>query len=185
MGKVLCLWGSIVELSNTQLETALNKIPGMTPVSLDVMKVLKSDEDREDAIGLALEMTEEAFKAGKHALVYTVPRTEYPPGSLSDEARAINQQKIAAALQKVYNLINVNPTVVIFKGGVTSSTGLLSSGAKRVYVMGQVAPGIPIVKILPQDNERFPGEEMIMVLGPGNVGVPETYVRIIEKLTKE
>lgn len=185
LGKVLCLWGSIVELSNTQLETALNKIPGMTPVSLDVMKVLKSDEDREDAIGLALEMTEEAFKAGKHALVYTVPRTEYPPGSLSDEARAINQQKIAAALQKVYNLINVNPTVVIFKGGVTSSTGLLSSGAKRVYVMGQVAPGIPIVKILPQDNERFPGEEMIMVLGPGNVGVPETYVRIIEKLTKE
>jgi hypothetical protein len=25
---------------------------------------------------------------------------------------------------------------------------------------------------------------MIMILGPGNVGVPETYVEIIEKLTK-
>ena len=51
--------------------------------------------------------------------------------------------------------------------------------------MGQVAPGIPIVKILPQNNERFPGEEITMILGPGNVGVPETYVKIIEKLTKE
>jgi uncharacterized protein YgbK (DUF1537 family) len=183
-GKVLCLWGSIVELSNTQLETTLNKISGIVPVSLDVIRVLKSDEDRGDAIDLALERTEEAFKAGKHALVYTVPRTEYPPGSLSDEARAANQQKIAAALQEVYNQVNVNPAVVIFKGGVTSSTGLLSSGAKRVYVMGQVAPGIPLVKILPPNNERFPGEEMIMILGPGNVGVPETYVGIIEKLTK-
>lgn len=182
---VLCLWGSIVELSNTQLETALNKISDMAPVSLDVMKVLKSNEDRRDAIGLALKRTEEAFKVGKHALVYTVPRTEYPPGSLSDEARAANQQKIAAALQEVYNRVSVNPAVVIFKGGVTASTGLLSSGAKRVYVMGQVAPGIPIVKILPQNNDRFPGEEIIMILGPGNVGVPETYVRIIEKLTKK
>jgi uncharacterized protein YgbK (DUF1537 family) len=183
-GKVLCLWGSIVELSNTQLETVLKKIPSMTPVSLDVRRVLKSDDDKGDVVDRALKGTEEAFKAGKHALVYTIPRTEYPPGSLSDEVRAANQQKIAAALQEVYNRVSVNPAVVIFKGGITSSTGLLSSGAKRVYVMGQVSPGIPIVKILPQNNERFPGEEMIMILGPGNVGVPETYVGIIEKLTK-
>lgn len=182
-GHVLCLWGSIVELSNLQLETALNKIPGMAPISLDVTKVLQSNAERRDAIDQALEWTEAAFKAGQHAVVYTVPRTEYPPGRLSDEARAANQQQIAAALQEVYNRVSVTPAVVIFKGGATSSTGLLRSGAKRVYVMGQVAPGIPIVKILPQDNERFPGEETIMILGPGNVGVPETYVEIVEKLT--
>lgn len=182
-GKILCLWGSIVELSNIQLEAVLNQVPGLASVDLDVRRVLESDEDREDMIDLAVRRTEEAFGRGKHTLVYTVPRTEYPPGRLSEEARATHQQRIAGALQEVYNRVKIHPAVVIFKGGMTSSTGLFSSGAKRVYVLGQVAPGIPIVKILPQDNERFPGEEMLMVLGPGNVGVAETYVEIIERLT--
>jgi uncharacterized protein YgbK (DUF1537 family) len=182
-GNVLCLWGSIVELSNIQLEAALNQIPHLAPVPFDVRKVLSSSEGREDAIDLTVKRAEEAFKREEHALVYTIPREEYPPGRLSDEERATNQQRIAAALQDVYNRVSVHPAVVIFKGGITSSNGLFGSGAKRVYVLGQVAPGIPIVKIKPQDNEKFPGEEVLMVLGPGNVGVPETYVEIIGKLT--
>ncbi len=182
-GNVLCLWGSIVELSNLQLETTLSKIPDLVPIAFNVTKVLQSDADREDTVTHVLEQTEAAFAAGQHVVVYTVPRTEYPPGRLSDAARAANQQQIAAALQDVYNRVHITPGVVVFKGGATSSTGLLSSGAKRVYVLGQVAPGIPIVKILSPDNERFPGAETLMILGPGNVGVPETYVEILEKLT--
>lgn len=182
-GNILCLWGSIVELSNIQLETALSHIPDLTPVSFDVRHVLKSDEDRDAEVNRAREKAEAALRRGKHAVIYTVPRTEYPPGRLSDEDRAANQQRIAAALQAVYNSIQIRPAVVVFKGGITSSTGLFSSGARRVYVLGQVAPGTPIVKILPQDNERFPGEEILMILGPGNVGVPETYGEIIAKLT--
>lgn len=182
-GNILCLWGSIVELSNIQLQKVLKQVPDLIPIGFDVRRVLESDEDTEDVIDLALRSAEEAFKRGKHALVYTIPRTEYPPEKLSDEVKAANEQRIAAALQEVYNRVSIRPGAVVFKGGTTSSTGLFNSGAKRVYVLGQVAPGIPIVKILPQDNERFPGEEMLMVLGPGNVGVGETYVEIIEKLT--
>jgi uncharacterized protein YgbK (DUF1537 family) len=114
-----------------------------------------------------------------------VPRTEYPSEDLSNGERASNQQRIASALQEVYNRLVYNPTVVIFKGGVTSSTGLFNSGSKKVYVLGQISPGIPIVKILPMDNELFPGKEMLMILGPGNVGKADTYVGIVEKLTTE
>ena len=184
-GNILCLWGSIVELSNIQLEAVLKQVPDLTPIEFDVRRVLKSDEDMEDVTEMAVRGAEEAFKRDRHALVYTVPRTEYPPERLSDEAKAANEQRIATAFQEVYNRLNVRPAAVIFKGGTTSSTGLFSSGAKRVYVLGQVAPGIPIVKILPQDNERFPGEETLMVLGPGNVGVTETYIEMIGKLTGE
>jgi len=182
-GNILCLWGSIVDLSNIQLRKVLKQVPDLIPIGFDVRRVLESDEDRDDVIDLALRGAEEAFRRGKHALVYTIPRTEYPPEKLSDEVKAANEQRIAAALQEVYNRVSIRPGAVVFKGGTTSSTGLFGSGAKRVYVLGQVAPGIPIVKMLPQDNERFPGEEMLMVLGPGNVGVGETYVEIIEKLT--
>jgi uncharacterized protein YgbK (DUF1537 family) len=182
-GNILCLWGSIVELSNIQLETALHRVSALTAVSFDVRRVLESDEARDAEVNHALEKTEAALRRGKHAVVYTVPRTEYPPGRLSDEARAANQQRIAAAFQAVYNRIQIRPTAVVFKGGITASTGLFSAGAQRVYVLGQIAPGTPIVKILPQDNERFPGEELLMILGPGNVGVPETYVEIIGMLT--
>jgi len=182
-GNILCLWGSIVELSNLQLEAVLKQVPDLVPVQFDVRRVLRSDEDRKDVIDSAVGSTEEAFRRGKGALVYTVPRTEYPAEKLPEEARAANEQRIASAFQEVYNRVRLRPAAVIFKGGTTSSTGLFNSGAKRVYVLGQVSPGIPIVKILPKDNERFPGEEMLMVLGPGNVGVRETYVEIIEKLT--
>jgi uncharacterized protein YgbK (DUF1537 family) len=185
VGKILCLWGSIIELSNMQLEETLQRVQSMTPISFDVKRVLESEEEKEDVIVLTVNRTEGALKSGKHALVYTVPRSEYPSGNLSNGERASNQQTIASALQEVYNRLTYNPTVVIFKGGVTSSTGLFNSGSKKVYVLGQVSPGIPIVKILPMDNERFPGKETLMILGPGNVGKADTYVEVVEKLAGE
>ena len=183
-GNILCLWGSIVELSNVQLEIALARIPDIEPIPFDVKRVLTAEKDRVDEIQWTVKKTEDAFSAGKHAIVYTVPRTEYPSEKLSDEIRVINRQTIAAGLQEVFSQISIQPAVTIFKGGATSSTGLFGSGAKRVYVLGQIAPGIPIVRISPQDNERFPGKEMLMVLGPGNVGGPTTYVEIFNKLAQ-
>jgi uncharacterized protein YgbK (DUF1537 family) len=128
---------------------------------------------------------EDAFARGRNTVVYTYPRTVYPAEELAVDVRAANEQKIASALQEVYNRLTTRPGAVIFKGGTTSSIGLFNSGARRVYVLGQIAPGTPVVKILPEDNERFPGQEMLIVIGPGNVGVQESYVSIFEKLTGE
>lgn len=181
---ILCIWGSIIELSNQQLKAVLRQVKDIVAVPLSVKRVLESTEKMEKEITLAKERVEKALIDEKHALVYTVPRTEYPKAKLPDEKRTLLQQKIAYTLQEVYNRLQVHPDLVIFKGGTTSSVGLFGLGAKKVYVLGQVEKGIPIVKELSQDNEKFPGKEMFIILGPGNVGTQNTYVKIIKKLTK-
>ena len=181
-GRVLCLWGSIVELSNIQLTTLVNEMPEVLTHPFDVQKILNSKDQREQIIHQAVRRVEQDLTPETQMVIYTIPRQEYPRKKLSEETRAINQQTIAAALQEVYNRCSAQPDVVIFKGGTTSSTGLFHSGAPRVYVIGQIAPGIPVVKIFPQDNMRFPGKELLLVLGPGNVGTASTYVNILQKL---
>lgn len=180
--RVLCLWGSIVELSNIQLTALVNEMPEVLTQPFDVQKILNSKDQREQIIRQVVRRVEQDLTSETQMVIYTVPRQEYPLKKLSEEARAINQQTIAAALQEVYNRCSAQPDVVIFKGGTTSSTGLFHSGAPRVYVLGQIAPGIPVVKIFPQDNMRFPGKELLLVLGPGNVGTASTYVKILQKL---
>jgi uncharacterized protein YgbK (DUF1537 family) len=181
-GRTLCLWGSIVELSNTQLTTLVNEMPDVLTHPFDVQKILQSKDEREQMINQTVRRVEHDLATETQMVIYTVPRQEYPRKKLSEEARAINHQSIAAALQEVYNRSSVQPDIVIFKGGTTSSTGLFHSGAPRVYVLGQIAPGIPLVKIFPKDNTRFPGKELLLVLGPGNVGTASTYVNILQKL---
>ncbi len=180
--RVLCLWGSIVELSNNQLTTLLREMPEVSAHPFDVQKILHSETERELVLKETIQSVEKALTTENPIVVYTIPRQEYPSKKLSEERRALNHQRIATALQEVYNRSSIQPDVVIFKGGTTSSTGLFNSGASRVYVIGQIAPGIPIVKIFPSDNKRFPGKELLLVLGPGNVGTASTYVDIMQKI---
>jgi uncharacterized protein YgbK (DUF1537 family) len=184
-GNILCLWGSIVELSNQQLEAVLKQTPDTSSIEFNVRTILSGDDEREETVVSAVMGVEDAFAQGRNAVVYTYPRTVYPAEELAVDVRAANEQKIASALQEVYNRLTTQPGAVIFKGGTTSSIGLFNSGARRVYVLGPIAPGTPVVKILPEDNERFPGQEMLIVIGPGNVGVRESYISIFEKLTGE
>lgn len=181
-GGILGIWGSIGELSSTQLERMMKDVEGWVSVELDVRKILESEEEREKAIVSAGNAAEEALKHGRNAVVYTVPRSEYPSGDLSEEERTANHMKIANSLQQVYERIHSPPDVLLFKGGTTSSIGLLKSGVRKVYALGQIDSGIPIVKILSIDNTRFPGRETFIILGPGNVGVADTYVEMMKKL---
>jgi uncharacterized protein YgbK (DUF1537 family) len=178
-GSILCLWGSFVDLSNRQLRAVLDRVPDLVAVEFDVRRVLEGEA--EEAISKAVNEVEEGLRKGRPVIVYTIPREEYPPEVIPEKVRAENQQKIASALQEVYNRLKDTPRVVLFKGGVTSSLGLFNS-ARKVLVMGRISPGIPIVKIQPEDNIRCPGRETLMILGPGNVGVEDTYVKILEKL---
>lgn len=177
-GNVLCLWGSFVDLSNRQLRKVLDEVPDLVAIEFDVRRVLRGEA--EEVISQTVNRVEDGLKKGRPVIVYTIPRGEYPPGEVPERVRAENQQRIASSLQEVYNRLEETPRVTLFKGGVTSSLGLFNS-AKKVLVMGQISPGIPIVKIQPEDNIRSPGKEALMILGPGNVGVEDTYVTILEK----
>ncbi|MBS7644755.1 MAG: four-carbon acid sugar kinase family protein [Candidatus Bathyarchaeia archaeon] len=182
-GGILCLWGSFVELSNLQLKRILGEVRELVAVEFDVRRILKGEA--EEVISQALKKVETSLKMGRPVVVYTVPRMEYPPEEISEKERAENQQRIASSLQEIYNRLKETPGITIFKGGVTSSLGLFNSGAEKVLVLGQISPGIPIVRIQPEDNTRSPGEDALMILGPGNVGVEDTYIEVFEKLQVE
>ena len=131
----------------------------------------------------AVKSVEDAFRIGKHAIVYTYPRSQYPPTRLSEESKALNEKEISSSLQSVFGKTKIRPSTVLFKGGTTAGMGLVGSGADRVYVLGQISSGVPIVKAsIHRDKGHF-SEDVLFVIGPGNVGLPDTYVEIIEKLT--
>lgn len=182
-GHILCLWGSIVDLSNTQLERVLKSFPQIAQIPLDVRRILKNSREKEDAVNSVAKNVQEAFRNGKHAIVYTYPRSQYPPMRLSEETKAMNEKEVSGSLQSVYDKIGFHPSTVLFKGGTTSGMGLVGSGADRVYVLGQISSGVPIVKASLHRNQDHFSEDVLFVIGPGNVGLPDTYVEIIEKLT--
>jgi uncharacterized protein YgbK (DUF1537 family) len=182
-GHILCLWGSIVDLSNTHLERVLKSFPQIAQIPLDVRKVLENSRERENAVVSAANNVEDAFRIGKHAIVYTYPRSQYPPMRLSEESKALNEQEISSSLQSVYGKIGLRPSIVLFKGGTTSGMGLVGSGVDRVYVLGQISSGVPMVKASIHSNQDHFSEHVLFIIGPGNVGLPDTYVEIIEKLT--
>ena len=182
-GHVLCLWGSIVDLSNMQLDRVLKSFPQIVRIQLDVRRILRNSEEREDMMYSAAKNVEDAFRSGKHAIVYTYPRSQYPPMRLSEESKALNEKEISSAIQTVYSKISLRPSTVLFKGGTTAGMGLVGSGADRVYVLGQISSGVPMVKATLHHNQNCSSEDVLFVIGPGNVGLPNTYVEIIEKLT--
>jgi uncharacterized protein YgbK (DUF1537 family) len=145
--------------------------------------VLENSRERENAVDSAANNVEDAFRIDKHAIVYTYPRSQYPPMRLSEESKALNEQEISSYLQSVYGKIGLRPSIVLFKGGTTSGMGLVGSGVDRVYVLGQISSGVPMVKASIHSNQDHFSEHVLFIMGPGNVGLPDTYVEIIEKLT--
>ena len=68
--------------------------------------------------------------------------------------------------------------VVVAKGGITSAevarTGI---GATSAVVLGQVLPGVSVWRLVARD-----GREVLYVVVPGNVGGPDTLVRVLDAL---
>jgi uncharacterized protein YgbK (DUF1537 family) len=72
---------------------------------------------------------------------------------------------------------------VVAKGGITSSdVGTRGLGVRRAEVAGQMLPGIVSVWVLPEDS-AFPG--LPYVIFAGNVGGPDSLVRVIQILRED
>ena len=68
--------------------------------------------------------------------------------------------------------------VVVSKGGITSAevarTGI---GASSAVVLGQVLPGVSVWRLTSHDDR-----ELLYIVVPGNVGAPDTLVRVLDAL---
>ncbi|MBQ2061924.1 MAG: hydroxyacid dehydrogenase, partial [Oscillospiraceae bacterium] len=88
--------------------------------------------------------------------------------------------KISSAVQQLVGRLDTEPSFVIAKGGITSSTiGTDALRVKRATVLGQICPGVTVWQT--DSGSKFPG--IPYVIFPGNVGDAETLRRAVEILT--
>jgi uncharacterized protein YgbK (DUF1537 family) len=81
-------------------------------------------------------------------------------------------QAIIAAVQGLVAYSDV----VVAKGGITSAeVARAGIGATKGWVLGQILPGISVWTL----NDRT-GRELMYVVVPGNVGDPETLMKVLE-----
>lgn len=125
-----------------------------------------------------LRKMQSCIEAGKTVAVYTSrKRLDMDTGDREDDLKV--SVKISDALTGMVAALEVRPSFIVAKGGITSSdVGIKGLQVKKAYVMGQVLPGIPVWKTGPES--RFPGTAYVIF--PGNVGNDTALYDIVEGL---
>lgn len=90
-------------------------------------------------------------------------------------------EKISNFLSDLVKNIKGLPEFIISKGGITSHV-IAERGlkAKKVKVLGQIAPGIPVWEL--GSESKYP--RLMYVVFPGNVGNKDTLLEVYKKFTK-
>lgn len=86
---------------------------------------------------------------------------------------------VSAALVEIVQRLEIRPSALVAKGGITSSD-LATKGLKvrRAIVLGQILPGVPMWKL--GAETRFP--DMPYIVFPGNVGGPSALTDAFHQL---
>lgn len=164
-GPGLIVAGSYVGRTGEQL-AALVAAGDVSQVELAVDGVL--DPGRSGAaIESALRAVNRAMEAGRDTLLYT--SRGYIAGATLAHGLEIGRA-ISRALVTIVSGIAARPSFTIAKGGITAhDIAAEALGARRVEVLGQLAPGVPLWQLGPE--ARWPGQ--LYVVFPGNVGGPD------------
>lgn len=169
-GGVLVVCGSYVPQTSRQLAQLLEARPGSL-VEADVVALSGADSSRELA-RLRREVSL-LLSAGRLAVLAT-PR-ERPPGTTSLDAG----ERIAAGLARVVSSVDLLPTVLIVKGGITSAVTLRDGvGVSEAEVVGPVEPGVS--RWLARRPE---GAAVDYLVVPGNVGDEGLLARLVDAVT--
>lgn len=170
--------GSHTQKTTRQLEE-LRKETGMECIELNASMV-KDDEAFRQEIDRCISREEELIREGKTVCCYTTRSLiTADTGNKEDELRLA--VKISDAVQSLVGKLNVVPSFIIAKGGITSSDiGTRALRVRRARVLGQIRPGIPVWQL--GEESRFPG--IPYVIFPGNVGDDRTLLEAAEVLMK-
>ena len=115
---------------------------------------------------------------GQSVAVYTSREQLILPSQDANEILSIYTQ-ISDAFTSIAARLKITPAFIIAKGGITSSdVGVKALKVRKAYVLGQVAPGIPVWKTGPES--RFPNIPYIIF--PGNVGNEQTLKSVVASL---
>ena len=163
-GPGLVVAGSHVGRTGEQLDTLL--APGdLVSYELPIAPLLDGTQ-RPAAIAAARRALDEALGAGRDAVLFTA--REYVAGATPEESLAIGRA-VSTALVEIVASLAARPSFLIAKGGITShDLATLALGARRIAVLGQLLPGVPLWRLGPET--RWP--DLLYVVFPGNVGGP-------------
>lgn len=172
----LIVVGSHVGKTTRQLEV-LRRETRVSFIEFHV-ETVKKEEEFAGEQRRVLQEIQACIRAGKTVAVYTSrKRMDMDTGNREDDLKI--SVKISEALTGMVADLDIRPSFIIAKGGITSSdVGIKGLRVKKAFVMGQVLPGIPVWKTGPES--RFPG--MSYVIFPGNVGSDTALYDIVEKL---
>jgi len=177
MGGIVVV-GSHTAKTTAQLEALLSGVPGLVAIPFDSNKVLDGDDAFWAEVDRVVAAEEEAIKAGKTAVAYTVRKVLTLENDTKESALQ-RSVKISDGVQSLVGKLSVQPAFIIAKGGITSSdVGTKALRVKKANVLGQICPGIPVWET--DDGSKFP--HMAYVIFPGNVGDADTLKTAVEKL---
>lgn len=173
----LVIVGSHVKKTTAQLEYLLNEEHTINSICFDVETALEPNklEQERDRV---LKEAEESIRSGKTAIVYTSRKVLRLKKESTQENLKLSVH-ISQALTSVVTLLSVRPRFIIAKGGITSSdVGTQALAVRRAWVMGQVAPGVPVWKT--GKESKFP--DLSYIIFPGNVGDVDTLQKVVHML---
>lgn len=168
--------GSHTEKTTKQVE-CLKELKDIEFIELDATLV-KDDDAFEAEVSRCLAREEECIRAGKTVCCYTTRALiTADTGDKEDELRL--SVKISDAVQSLVGRLSITPSFVIAKGGITSSdVGTKALEVKKVNVLGQIKPGIPVWQT--GEESKFPLTPYVIF--PGNVGEISTLKEAVEVL---
>lgn len=168
--------GSHVQKTTRQLDCLLLEFDARQ-VEFNQHLVLDGDAF-EAEIQRASRAVDEAVRLGHSVVVYT-RRERLDLNTADKEAELRLATKISDGLVRIISGLQVRPSFIIAKGGITSSDvatkGLL---IRRAEVLGQILPGVPVWRA--GRESKFP--LMPYVIFPGNVGDDASLLEAVKKL---
>ena len=173
----IVLVGSHVNKTTMQLEELKNCKYPIEFIEFNPHLVLEEGGLKRE-VERVINIVEEKIKNGNTVAVYTKRELVVLDTDDKDKQLMISVE-ISDAVTSIIGKLNVRPSFIIAKGGITSSdVGTKALRVKRANVMGQIKPGIPVW--MTGEESKF--SNMPYVIFPGNVGEVSTLREAVEIL---
>lgn len=172
----LVIAGSYTQKTTMQLEK-LHDLPDVQFIPFNSDLVLDSLAFSRE-IERCRQEIEATLREGKTAVCYT-SRIPLKSSQRTAEEALKCSVMISGGLQSILGSLNVPPSFIIGKGGITSSDlAVKALKIRSAWVLGQIEPGISVWRA--DQNSKFP--QIPYIVFPGNVGNADTLFCILEKL---
>ncbi|HVZ63768.1 MAG TPA: four-carbon acid sugar kinase family protein [Lacunisphaera sp.] len=171
----LIVAGSYVGRTSSQLRELVARHPSMVSVEVEVAKLIDA-ASRESEVRRAHDGVAAALRGGRDVVLFT--SRALAQGASAEEFGRIGQ-RVMAALVDIVRTLEVRPSWIVAKGGITSSDlATRALGIRRAIVLGQALPGLPVWA--PGPESKWP--QLPYIVFPGNVGGPDALAELVRRL---